>query len=71
MVMGVRLIGDHGAPSFEAFVAEVCTQNIEAEYILEICQGWEVGSYWLGGDGSKLLRSKYLQRYTSTKIKFF
>jgi hypothetical protein len=23
-----------------------------------------------GGDGSILLRSKYLQRYTSTKIKF-
>ncbi len=46
--MGVRLIGDHGAPSVEAFVAEVCTQNIEAEYILEIYQGWEGGSYWFG-----------------------
>jgi hypothetical protein len=48
MVMGVRPIGDHGAPSVEAFVAEVCTQNIEAEHIFEIWQGSAGLSYWIG-----------------------
>ncbi len=43
--MGVRLIGDHGAPSVEAFVAEVC---IEAEYILQIWQGLAEVSYSFG-----------------------
>ncbi len=48
-----------------------CNSIQNFNHSMKMLTNLAISQYTASGDGSILLRSKYLQRYTSTKIKFF